>query len=184
MDISYIAQKIKNLRKSQGITLEQLARSIGKTKSYISMLENEKAIPSLSTLKEIASFFGMTIADFFEEDIEKANFYKEVFDFETDADLIYSKKNEFNLYLLHKNKSLKMKTYIVELFPGGGYSQSLKHDGEEQGLIIEGQIELIIDENSYHLKKGQYFYFDSSKSHRVRNISDSISKIFWVYLPK
>ncbi|MGB9731561.1 MULTISPECIES: helix-turn-helix domain-containing protein [Calditerrivibrio] len=184
MNKSYISKKIRNLRKSQGITLEQLAKAIGKTKSYVSMLENEKAIPSLSTLKEIVSFFNMTIADFFEESDQKSDFNKEVFNFSSDAELIYSKKNEFNLYLLHKNKSFKMKTYIVELFPEGGYSQSLKHEGEEQGYILQGRVELIIDEKSYELSSGQYFYFDSSKSHRVRNLDNEISRIFWIYLPK
>lgn len=184
MNKRYIAQKIKNLRKSQGITLEQLAKSIGKTKSYVSMLENEKAIPSLYTLKEIATFFNLTIADFFDEEIERSDFNKEVFNFDTDAELIYSKKGEFNLYLLHRNKSFKMKTYLVELFPGGGYSQSLKHEGEEQGFILEGKVELILDDVSYELVKGQYFYFDSSKNHKVKNLSREISKIFWIYLPK
>ncbi|MEF3255825.1 MAG: helix-turn-helix domain-containing protein [Deferribacterales bacterium] len=184
MDKKYISSKIRNLRRSQGITLEALAKAINKTKSYVSMLENEKAVPSLPTLKDIASFFGMTLAEFFESDNLEFDFSKEVFDFYQDAEQIYSKKNEFNLYLLHKNKSFKMKSYIVELFPHGGYSQPLAHDGEEQGYILEGEVELILDDKRYILKKSQYFYFNSSKKHMVRNLSNTVSKIFWVYLPK
>lgn len=184
MDKKYISSKIRTLRRSQGITLEALASAINKTKSYVSMLENQKAVPSLPTLKEIASFFGITIAEFFGTDDSKVDFKKEVFDFDVDADQIYSKKNEFNLYLLHKNKSFKMKTYIVELFPHGGYSQPLAHEGEEQGYVIDGHVELTLDENVYVLKKGQYFYFDSSKKHMIRNLSEDISRIFWIYLPK
>ncbi|MCX8083721.1 MAG: helix-turn-helix domain-containing protein [Calditerrivibrio sp.] len=181
---SYISQKIKSLRKSQGITLEQLASSIGKTKSYVSMLENGRATPSLSTLKDISSFFGLTIADFFDRDYNTIENDKCTFDFEVDAELIYSKKGEFNLYLLHKSRNYKMKTYLVELFPNGGYSQALKHDGEEQGFVLEGEIELVLDDERFKLGVHQYFYFDSSKSHKVRNISSNISRILWIYLPK
>ena len=179
-----IGSKLKTLRKSQGISLLQLANHIGKTKSYISMIENGKANPSLSTLKNIVSFFGMDLATFFNSDEGKSHSGKEVFIFEEDAKLIYSKKNKYNLYLLISNTSLKMKTYIVELLPGGGYSQELRHDGEEFGYVLEGKVELSLDGIPYEIEKGGYFYFDSNKNHIVRNLSDKKSLIQWVYLPE
>ncbi|MBZ4642461.1 MAG: hypothetical protein PWQ25_1942 [Deferribacteres bacterium] len=175
--------KLKALRKSQGVSLLQLANAIGKTKSYISMIENNKAVPSISTLKEIASFFGLTLAEFFEDDDSKLHINKETFNIKDDARLIYSKKDEYNLYLLIDNPKLKMKTYLVELMPYGGYEQELKHEGEEQGYILEGEVELCLDGTTHRLKKDEYFYFDSSKRHIIKNLSAQISKIYWVYLP-
>ncbi len=178
-----IGNKLRTLRKSQGISLLQLAEHVGKTKSYISMIENGKANPSLSTLKNIVSFFGMDLATFFNNDENKSHSGKEVFKFEDDAKLIYSKKGKYNLYLLISNTSLKMKTYIVELFPGGGYYQELKHEGEEFGYVLEGKVELSLDGIPYEIEKGGYFYFDSNKTHIIRNLSKGISLIQWVYLP-
>ncbi|UOD34252.1 helix-turn-helix domain-containing protein [Deferribacteraceae bacterium V6Fe1] len=175
--------KLKSLRKSQGVSLLQLANAIGKTKSYISMIENNKATPSISTLKQIASFFGLTLADFFEDEDNRLHINKEVFKLDDDARLIYSKKGEYNLYLLIDNPKLKMKTYLVELMPNGGYEQELKHEGEEQGYILEGKIQLSLDGVTHELEKDEYFYFNSSKKHKVKNISNKVAKIFWVYLP-
>ncbi len=183
MENKDIGSKLKTLRKSQGISLLQLATHIGKTKSYISMIENGKANPSLSTLKNIVSFFGMDLATFFDSDDNKSHSGKEVFTFDKDAKLIYSKKGKYNLYLLISNTQLKMKTYIVELLPGGGYYQELKHEGEEFGYILEGKVELSLDGVPHTIEKGGYFYFDSNKTHIIRNLSDNISFIQWVYLP-
>lgn len=183
MDRIGIGQKIKALRKSQGISLLQLANHIGKTKSYISMIENGKANPSLATLKDITSFFGLDLATFFETEENRHSPEKEIFTFGEDARLIYSQKKQYNLYLLISNTQLKMKTYLVELFPEGGYSQALKHDGEEYGYVLEGEIELALDGEQFSIKKGGYFYFDSSRKHIVRNLSASVSKVQWIYLP-
>lgn len=165
--------------------MQAVAENIGKTKSYMSMIENSKAIPSLSTLRDIATCLGITIADFFEDETNN-NFeiYRETFKFDKDAKVIHSKKNEYNLYLLIQNPNFKMKTYIVELLPFGGYSQELRHQGQEQGYILEGQIFLYLDNNEYVLDKGDYFYFYSDKKHKITNKSEEKAKIYWVYLPE
>lgn len=180
-----LGNKIKSYRKSQGLSLQILAEHIGKTKSYMSMIENSKAVPSLSTLRDIATCLGITIADFFEEEPHNnSEISRETFNFNKDAKVIHSRKNEYNLHLLIQNPAFKMKTYIVELLPFGGYSQELKHNGQEQGFILEGRITLHLDEKEYILNKGDYFYFFSNKKHKVTNKSEEPAKIYWVYLPE
>lgn len=183
MDQIEIGQKLKALRKSQGISLQQIAEHIGKTKSYISMIENAKANPSISTLKDIVSFFGLDLAAFFETEEGRSHHGQEIFSFTEDARLIYSQKDQYNLYLLISNTQLRMKTYLVELFPNGGYSQALKHDGEEYGYVLEGEIELSLDDEPFVVPEGGYFYFASSRKHIVRNLASTISRVQWIYLP-
>ncbi|MEC9492765.1 cupin domain-containing protein [Flexistipes sp.] len=185
MKRKFLGSKIKSYRRSQGLSLQSVAEKIGKTKSYLSMIENSKAVPSLSTLRDIATCLGITIADFFDEEANNnSKVFKETFQFNNDARIIHSKKNEYNLYLLIQNQTFKMKTYIVELLPFGGYSQELRHEGQEQGLVLEGQISLYLDEHEYILNKGDYFYFYSNKKHKVTNKSEEKAKIYWVYLPE
>ncbi|MGA1861502.1 helix-turn-helix domain-containing protein [Deferribacter thermophilus] len=179
-----LGEKLRNLRKSQGYSLNQLAKVIGKTKSYLSMIENGKAIPSMATLKAITNFFNVTISDLLEEDEKNIHLNKESFDFKNDAELIYSKKGFYNLYLLIKNPLLKMKTYLVEIPPYGGYQQEIKHEGEEFGYVLNGEIELTLDNEKHIITSGNYFYFYSNKKHKVKNISSSTAKVLWVYLPK
>lgn len=53
--------KIKELRKANGVTQQQLANAIGFSRSAIGMLEGNKNCASPDKLKEIADFFNVTI---------------------------------------------------------------------------------------------------------------------------
>ena len=51
MDV--IGQYLKQLRKEQNVSLNDVAKRVGVTTSFLSQVENGKATPSLSTLKNI-----------------------------------------------------------------------------------------------------------------------------------
>ena len=73
-------EKIKSLRKEFGLTQEQLARAIFVENATISQYENQKRIPSLDTMEQIANVFGYTIdLNLIEKKEAKkdVNFYKE-----------------------------------------------------------------------------------------------------------
>ena len=48
----------------------------------------------------------------------------------------------------------------------------LRHESEEGGIIIEGQIEITVDGKRHVLGPGDAYLFDSRLPHRFRNISD------------
>ena len=56
-----IAENISKLRKEHSMTQEQLAESLGVTFASVSKWERGEAIPSVTTLKEIADLFGVTV---------------------------------------------------------------------------------------------------------------------------
>lgn len=56
-----LGEKIRTLRKKAGMTLDELAASIGASKSAIWELENKvKARPSAERINELARVFGVT----------------------------------------------------------------------------------------------------------------------------
>ncbi len=62
--------KIKDLRKGQNVTQEELAYAVGVTRQTIISLENGKYNASIQLAYKIAKFFSATIEDvfIFEED--------------------------------------------------------------------------------------------------------------------
>ena len=54
-----IGQRIKELRKEHGLTLEQLGSEIGVTRAYISFLERGVRMPGRETLSALCDFFGV-----------------------------------------------------------------------------------------------------------------------------
>ena len=66
-----IGERIKALRKEQGLTQEQLAKKIGISYQAVSKWENGVALPDVSLVPTIAGFFGVSLDALFDYDAEK-----------------------------------------------------------------------------------------------------------------
>ena len=65
-------EKIRELRKSKGLTLEQLGEATGSSKSYIWELENrDPPRPSMEKIAKIAAVLGVT-ADYLADETESS----------------------------------------------------------------------------------------------------------------
>ena len=61
-----MGERIRAIRKGQGLTLDEVARRAGLYKSNISDIENEKRFkPNLKTLEKLAAALGCEVGDFF-----------------------------------------------------------------------------------------------------------------------
>lgn len=63
-----LAIRIKQLRKSRGLTQEKLAELIGRDTKHISKLEIAGSYPSIDTLERIATALNIEIKEFFNFD--------------------------------------------------------------------------------------------------------------------
>ena len=62
-----LSTMIARLRKQQHVTLLQLARRVGVTEAYMSMLESgARKNPSLATMKKLAKALKVTLAELVE----------------------------------------------------------------------------------------------------------------------
>lgn len=59
--------RVKELRKSLGITQEELAERAEVSKDYIGLIERGLRSPSLTTIAKLAESLGVTIAQLFNE---------------------------------------------------------------------------------------------------------------------
>jgi transcriptional regulator with XRE-family HTH domain len=56
-----LGRRIKERRKTLGLTQQQLAESLGVTPQHISVIEQDKRSPSLSSLARMAEQLGVTV---------------------------------------------------------------------------------------------------------------------------
>lgn len=63
-----IATRLQELRKSQGLSLEQLAASSGVSKAMISKIERQDSSPSASLLGRLAASLGVSLAQLLSEE--------------------------------------------------------------------------------------------------------------------
>ena len=66
-----IGGKIKDLRTRQKTTLKELAKRTGLTASFLSQLERDLVLPSVSSLEKLAQALNTNVGYFFEDKEEK-----------------------------------------------------------------------------------------------------------------
>lgn len=54
-------EKLQNLRKNKGLTQEELAESLHVSRTAVSKWESGRGYPSIDSIKEIASYFSVTV---------------------------------------------------------------------------------------------------------------------------
>ena len=63
MDLVTLGQRLRHLRRTKGMTLDQLSAAVGRAPSQLSLIENGKREPKLSLLQAIAGALGVPMQD-------------------------------------------------------------------------------------------------------------------------
>lgn len=170
-----IGSKLRTLRQKYNLSQRQLAQRAGVTNGQISMIEQNKISPSVSSLKKILDGFPTSLSDFFASDVSEGpkTFYRKDELIEIGTRAIHGPDaTEAKLSLLRvgrpgeNNLMMLKETYQ----PGADTGKRLySHDAEEAGIIISGQIEITVEDESAVLGPGDAYVFDSKRPHRFRN---------------
>ncbi|MGI9457475.1 MAG: helix-turn-helix domain-containing protein [Aeoliella sp.] len=177
-----LAQRIKQKRLEQRLTIEQLAASTGLTRSWLSKVENFRVTPSLPALFKIASNLGVTVAKLV-EGIEETTGMCIVRQGEgKHVDRDPSPQNNINYEsLAYDRKSHAMEPFLLTIPPQGGRSEPLPHDGEEFLMVLSGQAAIEYGEERIELDEGDCLYFNGSTPHRVFNPHDNPAQVLCVF---
>ena len=172
-----IGKKIKKLRNLCNLTQEELANRTELTKGYISQLENDLVEPSISTLEDIVNALGTNLGDFFkDEKLEQVVF--------TTSDYFEKESAGYQIkWLVPNAQKNEMEPILLNLYPNQSTPIDYPHEGEEFGYVIEGNILVCLDNQKFKCKKGESFYYESSKTHYLKNTSNSNAKIIWISSP-
>lgn len=177
-----VSSQIRKFRKADGLTIRALAEKVGVTESYISQLESGKANPSLGVLKKIAAALKINIVNFFAVD----SHHEQVVVRESERrEIVYPRGKIRAQLMVSKLSGKTMEPLYTIIEPGGDTSDPYHHgeNGEEFGVIIKGELLLTVDDEEYHLKAGDSFYFETHRPHRWANPGDITTEIVWVISP-
>lgn len=164
---------------ANSLTQEELASRSDLSKGFISQIENDAASPSIATLEDILDVLGSSPNDFFSDiDIEKVVYPKEDRLLTPDS----NKKVQIEL-LIPGSGNRKMDPVLVSIKPGEETFRDPSHEGEELGFLLQGNINLILDDKTFKVKEGDCFYFSADKKHSIINLGKETAKIMWVVTP-
>ena len=183
MDTSKIVgEKIKSLRESQSISMEELAQRSGLAIEQIERIENNIDLPSLAPLIKIARVLGVRLGTFLDDQDEngpvvcRKSEAKDSISFSNNA--IHSRKH-MEYHSLSKSKADR------HMAPTDDSDFVLSsHEGEEFIMVMEGTMEISYGKNTYLLEEGDSIYYDSIVPHHVHAYEGQAAKILAViYTP-
>ena len=70
MDDRFIAERITALRLKKNVSEYRMSLELGQSKSYVQGITSGKAYPSVKQLYNICDYFGITLAEFFDEETD------------------------------------------------------------------------------------------------------------------
>ncbi len=170
-----LGPKIRRLRRLRGLTIEEVAEKADLTKGFISQLERDKTVPSITTLKQVLDVLGVDMATFFSdlEDREK-NIY-------TRKERVVEKKGQSYRVenLIPKLKYLEMEPLLLTLEAQAEYSENFGED-EGFGYVVRGRLELTVDKEKRIVNRGDCFYIFFDNRLVVKNLTKKPAEILIV----
>ncbi len=180
---THIGSQIRDLRKAKKMTLTELAERSGFSTGHLSQAERGVSEVSISALKSIAAALEVQISWFFQGDSEQPDAELGLIVRGDQRRQLKFSGTGFSEELL--SPDLKGETLLVmtELEPGADDPVEVTRPVEESGMVIEGELELWIDDRRFLLNSGDSFRIPRDRPHRVRNPGAMISRTLWVITP-
>jgi transcriptional regulator with XRE-family HTH domain len=162
----YRGSMIRRVRKSQNLTLTDLADKMGLSPSFLSQVERGLINPSINSLRRIALALGTPVSYFFEESgsangpvVRKDQRRVLV---HMDSRLIYQ--------LLSSDHNHRIELLLSRLEIGAASTETpMAHKGDEAALVLQGECRIELGEEKYDLKEGDSIYITESRPHRFTN---------------
>ena len=169
-----VGAKLRSVRVAFGLSQRALARRAGVTNGLISLIEQNRVSPSVSSLKKVLDGVPMTLAEFFTLDESSAPQM-----FFGAAELVEVGTEQVSQRLVAAPRSGRQLSIAHERYAPGAVTgdELLAHRGEEGGVVIRGRIELTVGGSTRVLGPGDAYYFASQLPHRFRNVGREVCEI-------
>lgn len=161
--------RLRLVRLRHQLSQRALAKRAGVAHATISLIESGNTSPSVSALKRILAGIPMTLAEFFSDELPPAQsniFYRaaELTEISGGEGISYRQIGS-----AHAGHVLQI---LFEHYEAGADTGPimLRHEGEEGGVVLSGQLEVTVGESTRVLGAGDAYYFNSRQPHRFRNV--------------
>ena len=161
-----VAKNIRRLRKERNLSMEELAKLSGVSKSMLAQVERGGGNPTLSTLWKLSN--GMKVP--FDALTVRPKTPYEIVKISEIQPLSEDNGKVKNYPLFPDDENRRFAVYYLELEPGS-YWQSEPHlrGTTEFITVFGGAIEIVADSQSFMIGEGESIRFKGDTTHSYRN---------------
>jgi transcriptional regulator with XRE-family HTH domain len=188
-ETSSIGGKVRLVRESRKLTLEQLAERAELRTELIARIESGALIPSLGPLVRIARAVGVRLGTFLDDQENVGPVVVRSGDQRTVmhvSDKSEPARSDLDLFPLALNKTGRhMEPFLGDIYPSSAEDAKLSaHEGEEFIHVLSGGVEVTYGSETYALAAGDSIYYDSIVPHHVHCRGERAARILAVvYTP-
>lgn len=170
-----LGERLRRRRRDLGLTLKDVADGAGLSVGFISQVERELTVPSLSSLASISKVLQTHLTEFLSQPEGKSP---------------TTRHNERPVYavdnaaLHYERVSASFPGHVLNSVivhePPGYRSEPIQHEGEELFFVLSGAITVEVDGQTTVLEAGDSLHFDSTDRHSSWNHTDQTTSILHV----
>ena len=172
-----VGARLRMLRAGAGLSIRALAEMSGLNVNTLSLIENGKTSPSVSTLQQLAQGLGVPVTEFFQT-------------VESDKTVVYQRSGQRPLaaftHGVMEDLGAGMTRFgaeplIVTLEAKADSGRNpIVHTGREIVYCLEGRVAYTVDSETYPLKPGDSLFFEAYLPHRWKNLDETPSRVLLV----
>lgn len=175
-----VGHRLRALRASRGLSIRALAEQSSLNVNTLSLIENQRTSPSVSTLQQLAQTLQVPISAFFETN-------------QGDKKVVHQKTGtRFHVAFTHGSiedlgagmSRFGAEPLIVTMAPNSDSGKTpIVHTGREFVYCLEGQIAYSVGTETYLLEPGDSLFFEAYLPHHWKNLNASSSRNLLVLCP-
>lgn len=169
-----VAGNLKAYRNANQLTLDNVSRLTGVSKTMLGQIERQESIPTITTLWKIADGLKISFTELIREPDEEITVKKkeELMALEMDE----GKYRIFPYYSFDHDKPFEI--YLVEIDPGGYLAAKPHQPGTTEFItVFDGTLELTVELETFHLEKEQSISFNANSAHVYHNPGNETARL-------
>jgi transcriptional regulator with XRE-family HTH domain len=175
-----VGRRLREIRMSRGLSIRALAEASELNVNTLSLIENGRTSPSVSTLQVIAQTLQVPISAFFETDHGNKKVVYQLAGNRPHATFTHGLMEDLGAGM----SRFGAEPLIITLKPKADSGKTpIVHTGREFVYCLTGKITYFVGETGYQLTPGDSLMFEAYLPHRWRNEEESESKLLLVLCP-
>ena len=168
--LSRLAEGLRRLRTSRGLTQAEVSRLADVSPSAISQAESGHRGLSLDTLLTLAEALNVSLDD--------------LLDYRPDPGYLVARRDRIparrGVVPLLDDPTTGLRAYLVVLGPGEAGEPGTVHKGAELVLVGDGVVQVLLNEETPVLRGGDALLVTHDAIHGWRNLVPETARLFWI----
>ncbi|MBJ8344331.1 helix-turn-helix domain-containing protein [Antrihabitans sp. YC2-6] len=173
-----VGARLRACRKTQGLTIEQVAAATGLTRGFLSRVERDETSPSVATLVTLCEVLSLPVGSLFEDaDTEVVRLAK--------APAINMGGRGVQDLMITPRAQSKVQMLRSHLAPGANGGENLYTINCEVEVlhVVSGTVTMQFTGRTETLDAGDTLTFSGREPHNWRNAGSTPAEVLWTFVP-